>query len=94
MSGAVGRAIGAVLIGLGFLIAFFFSIGAMIGAMITMYAAVANRVQSDTFRSVETYLIVAAAYLFNTYWIGMRMKLFFSGRPSAVKYSGLPPVRA
>ena len=29
--------------GLGFIIAFFFSIGAMIGAMITMYAAVANR---------------------------------------------------
>ena len=25
--------------------------------------AVANRVQSDTFRSVETYLVVAAAYL-------------------------------
>jgi polar amino acid transport system permease protein len=25
--------------------------------------AVANRIQSDTFRSVETYLIVAAAYL-------------------------------
>jgi polar amino acid transport system permease protein len=24
---------------------------------------VANRVQSDTFRSVETYLVVAAAYL-------------------------------
>lgn len=29
--------------GLGFAIAFFFSIGAMIGAMITMYAAVSNR---------------------------------------------------
>ena len=25
--------------------------------------AVANRIQSETFRSVETYLIVAAAYL-------------------------------
>jgi polar amino acid transport system permease protein len=25
--------------------------------------AVANRIQSDTFRSVETYLLVAAAYL-------------------------------
>lgn len=35
--------------------------------------AVANRVQSDTFRSVETYLIVAAAYLL----LSLLMRLLF-----------------
>jgi polar amino acid transport system permease protein len=35
--------------------------------------AVANRVQSDTFRSVETYLIVAAAYLA----LSLLMRLLF-----------------
>src|SRR5690606_13142274 len=28
--------------------------------------------------------------LSRAYWIGLRMKLFFNGRPSAVKYSPLP----
>lgn len=37
--------------------------------------AVANRVQSDTFRSVETYLIVAAAYLV----LSLLMRLLFWG---------------
>jgi len=35
--------------------------------------AVANRIQSDTFRSVETYLIVAAAYLV----LSLLMRLLF-----------------
>jgi polar amino acid transport system permease protein len=35
--------------------------------------AVANRIQSETFRSVETYLIVAAAYLL----LSLVMRLFF-----------------
>jgi polar amino acid transport system permease protein len=37
--------------------------------------AVANRIQSDTFRSVETYLIVAAAYLV----LSLVMRLVFWG---------------
>lgn len=37
--------------------------------------AVANRIQSETFRSVETYLIVAAAYLV----LSMVMRLVFAG---------------
>ena len=36
--------------------------------------AVANRIQSDTFRSIETYLIVAAAYLL----LSLVMRLLFS----------------
>ena len=31
--------------------------------------------------------------LMRAYAMGMRMKFFFSGRPAAVKYSGLPPGR-
>jgi len=37
--------------------------------------AIANRVQSDTFRSVETYLIVAAAYLL----LSLLMRVLFWG---------------
>jgi len=39
--------------------------------------AAANRVQSDTFRSVETYLVVAAAYLVLS--LMMRFLLWVAG---------------
>jgi polar amino acid transport system permease protein len=44
--------------------------------------AVANRIQSETFRSVETYLIVAAAYLV----LSLVMRLVFS----CARYAAFP----